>query len=224
MKKKALLFGIVTLLVLTAALGIRWADREGKFDLLQARIDNSGPVDSALVAEILRPWFEESLLRLNADSLGMELETIDGVASASVRVVLPHSIVVELHPREAVAMVLSGAGSTPVTMLGEPLPDQWADPALPELRVLGNPEESSIRAALNLALKRDLGTGTEVTVLEDGIQVVENGIPVLLRCDNAPGSWRTWNSIRDSVRPFAEQVDLRYRGQAIVRPSGGETV
>ncbi|HPF32079.1 MAG TPA: hypothetical protein PK907_03600, partial [Candidatus Sabulitectum sp.] len=65
MKKKALLFGIVLLVVLTAVLGIRWADRDGRFDLLQARIDYSGPVDSALVAEILRPWFQESLLRLN---------------------------------------------------------------------------------------------------------------------------------------------------------------
>ncbi len=84
MKKRMIILSSVLLLVLVGYLALRWADRNGRFDLYTARIDNSGPVDSCLVAEILEPCFGRSLLELDRDSLEGELAGIEGLRSVSV--------------------------------------------------------------------------------------------------------------------------------------------
>lgn len=221
MRKGLLRVSTFCLLILAAALGVRWADREGKFDLLSARIDNSGPVDSALVADILEPWFGRSLIGLDTDSITAALESIEGLCSVSVTVSFPHSIIVEMEPMIACAMVATFEDTCPVTSCGEMLPDRWSDPALPFLSVEGIPDDGFLREGLDLVIKR--GTPS-VTVCEAGIIVVENGLPIILNGRTASSDWRTWESIRGSVRQSAEYIDLRYSGQAVIVTGEGAGV
>lgn len=224
MKKRIYLLSITLLLLLTAALAVRWADRDGRFDLLWARIDNSGPVDSSLVADILKPFFGGSLLSLDVDSVRCALGAIDGLRCVSVTVSLPHTIIVEMTPERPAALVIAQAGSSPVAASGKELPCSWADPSLPLLYVEGAPGEDYLKTGLDLLLKRGLNPGSTVTVCDWGILVVENGVPVMLDGERAPADWKTWQSIRGSVRPSAEMVDMRYNGQAVIRTAGGAEV
>ncbi len=224
MKKRIYLLSIAVLLALIAALAVRWANRDGRFDLLWARIDNSGPVDSAMVADILEPFFGGSLLSLDTDSVRCALEAIHGLRCVSVTVSFPHTIIVEMTPEIPAAMVISRTGSSPVTAGGKELPGSWATSSLPVLSVEGTPGEGYLKTGLDLLLKRGLDPGSTVTVCDWGILVVENGVPVMLDGDRAPADWKTWQSIRDSVRPSAEMVDMRYNGQAVIRTAGGAEV
>ena len=224
MKKRIYLLSIGLLLVLIGALALRWAERDGRFDLLWARVDNSGPVDSSLVADILEPFFGGSLLSLDLDSVRSALGAIDGLKCVSVKVSLPHTIIVEMTPERPAAMVIAQSGSSPVTADGKGLPPSWADPSLPVLSVEGAPGEEYLKTGLNLLLKRGLDPASTVTVCDWGILVIENGVPVMLDGERAPADWKTWQQIRNSVRPSAEMVDMRYNGQAVIRTAGGAEV
>lgn len=224
MKKRIYSLSVLLLLVLTTALVVRWADRDGRFDLLTARIDNSGPVDSARVAEVLEPFFGKSLLSLDVDSVKNVLETIEGLRCVSVRVSFPHTIQVDMTPENPAAIIISNSGNCPVTAFGKALPPSWADSSLPSLNVQGAPEEEYVKTGLNLLLKRGLDQSASVTVCNWGILVMQNGVPVMLDGERAPADWKTWQSIRESVRPSAEMVDMRYNGQAVIRTAGGAEV
>jgi len=224
MKKRVFLLSATLLIVLAVALGVRWADRDGRFSLMQARIDNAGPVDSALVARVLEPFFGESLLGLDVDSVKLALGAIEGLRCVSVSVSFPHTIIVEMTPERPCAIVLSQSGSYPVTACGKVLPASWADDSLPVLSVEGTPGEDYLNTGLALLLKRGLELNSSVTVCDWGILVVENGTPVLLDGISAPADWNTWQSIRSSVRPAAEMVDMRFDGQAVIRTAGGAEV
>ena len=213
---------ILFLLVLIGVLGVRWADRDGRFDLTRARVDNSGPVDSALVAEILEPYFGESLLSINSDSIRCALESIEGLSSVSVTVSYPDEILIAMVPEKPAAFLNTRSGLCPVTARGNTLPLSWGDPSLPVLYVEGTPAFGYMDSGLNLLLKRGLSGSAKVTVSEHGILVVDNGVSVLFDGAGAPEDWETWEAIRTSVNFSAELVDMRYGGQAVIRIAGGE--
>lgn len=224
MRRRIYALAAVFLVVLIAALVVRWADRDGRFDLLAARIDNSGPVDSVRVAEILKPYFGESLLTMDIDTLTAALGSIEGLKRVSVTVSFPHSIIVNMTPERPAALVLSSAGDIPVTTEGVQLPPSWADPSLPVLSLEGSPGDDYIRTGLDLLLKRELYRTAEVRVCEWGILVVQDGVPVMFDGESAPADWKTWEAIKTSVRASAEMVDMRYGGQAVIRTAGGTEV
>lgn len=224
MKKRMIILSSVLLVVLVGYLALRWADRNGRFDLYTARIDNSGPVDSALVAELLEPCFGRSLLELNRDSLEGELAGIEGLRSVSVTFSYPHTIIVKMEPERSAAMIETTGGTYPVSFSGSRLPERWADESLPVLTVNGNPCQEFLAAGLDLLLKRRIEEPASVSVSARGIVVLDNSIPVLLNGARAAEGWNTWESIRSSVPPTAAQVDLRYSGQAVIRHSRGAEV
>ena len=89
MRKGMWLIGGLTAVITGSFFALRWAERDGKFDLISARIDNAGPVDSALVADVLEPFFGESLLSLNTDSIEGCLLDLEGMKTASVSFIYP---------------------------------------------------------------------------------------------------------------------------------------
>jgi len=220
MKKSFYIAFIVPVLVLLALLAFRWAERSGRFDLIAVRIDNSGPIDSSMVADILKPYFGRPLQTIDADSLKGSLLQIAGLSSVSITLSYPHTMIVTMEPEMPAAVILRGTETYPVTLLGRRLPAEWADDSLPVLMVEGFPEDGYISSGLGLLIKRSLPQELSVTVEEQGVLVVENGIPVLLDGNNAVRGWKTWERIRTSVHGSGLQVDLRYIGQAVVRRIG----
>lgn len=218
MRKGMWLIGGLTAVMTGSFFAMRWAERDGKFDLLSARIDNSGPVDSVLVADILEPFFGEPLLSLNKDSVENCLLEIEGLRAVSVRFSYPHSMVVTLEPEVPVAVVDRENESYPVTIAGKPLPQGWTDNTLPILSVSGVPSPDFISSGIDLLVKRGLGGRAAVLVGEAGVTVIDGGVPVLLDGCSAATDWTTWESMRSSVTDPSCTVDLRFNGQAIIRP------
>ena len=218
MRKGMWLIGGLTAVITGSFFALRWAERDGKFDLISARIDNAGPVDSALVADVLEPFFGESLLSLNTDSIEGCLLDLEGMKTASVSFIYPGSMIVALEPEVPVAIVDQESESYPVTVTGKPLPADWTDEALPVLLVTGAPDEIFISSGIDLLVKRGLGGRASVLVGETGVTVIDDGVPVVLDGSNAAADWVTWESMKNSVNDPGCTVDLRFNGQAIIIP------
>ena len=224
MKKGLRLTSVLLLLTVLLLLGIRWAEREGRLDLLRARIDNSGLVDSVEVAELLRPYFGRSLLKLDADSLGIMLSSIAGVDSADVSISYPDAIVVSLVTRKpAAVLAYSGDRLVPVTVSGDPLPVQWINDLLPVITVEEDPDNAVIASALDLLIKMELVSLVSMQVNNRKITVTENGIRIILNPEQATESWLRWRSINSMVTDRTSEVDLRFQDQAVLRERPGST-
>lgn len=224
MKRRIYVAMTIPVLVLLAFLAFRWAERSGKFDLIAVRVDSSGPVDSALVAEILKPYFGCPLQTIDTDSLQESLLSIEGLRGVSLMKCYPHTMIVTMQPEQPAAVIHRDNESYPVTSHGVRLPSSWASDTLPVLSVAGCPEGSFIDSGLGLLIKRRLPRDTSVTVEEYGITVVDNGIPVLLDGGSSARCWKIWEGIRTSVQGSVVEVDLRYIGQAVIRRAGEGSV
>ncbi|MCK5787109.1 MAG: hypothetical protein KAH54_11210 [Candidatus Sabulitectum sp.] len=224
MKKGLRLTSIVLLLTVLFLLGVRWAERDGRLDLVRARIDNSGLVDSVKVAELLRPYFGRSLLKLDADSLVILLSSIAGVDSAEINIRYPDAIVVLLVTREpAAVLAYSDNRMVPVTVSGDPLPLQWRNDQLPVITVVEDPEHAVIASALDLLIKMELVSLVSIQVSNRKITVTENDIRIVLNPEQATESWLRWRSINSMVTDRTSEVDLRFKDQAVFRESPGST-
>jgi hypothetical protein len=217
MKKTVITVSAVTLSVLLAVLAVRWVERKGMLDLRLARIDNSGPVDSVLVAEILRPWFGRSLLDVDCDSLTLILSGIEGVRAASVVKSYPDMLIVSMEIERPAALIRNGATDYPVTSSGLQLPSAWASDSLPVLTVTGSPGEGSMESGLRLLLKRSSASIESIEVTPWAIVVRTDGRAILFDGCRAVADWKTWAAIRDGITCSGMVIDLRYTGQAVLR-------
>ncbi len=213
--------------MIAAVVGVlifRHAEREGQFDLTTVRVDNSGPVDSALVAEVLKPFFGESLLSLDPDSVRNAIMEIEGLSSVTVEMHFPNSMVVAMVPRAPVARILNEGGWFPVDMEGRVLPSAWDSSDLPELRIQGNPDEAYIVSGIDLLVKNNLAEEVSITVDNSGLKVRERDNLILMSGLSTRADWNTWTSLRDLIGETPCIVDLRYSGQAVVRSGEGTGV
>lgn len=218
MKKKGLRITIL-LLVFTVflLLGVRWAERDNRLNLTMVRIDNSSLVDSAVIAEELRPYLGRSLLKINTDSLEAVLLTLGGVDSVSVRIEYPETIIVLFSTRAPAVLLAYSSGTVPVTRSGHVLPVSWGNDQLPVIRITGTPDERVIRSALDLFIKYEFSHFVSMSVSNNAIVLVENGTRIILDPDQATENWLSWQSIREIIGHRIDEVDLRYGGQAVLR-------
>ena len=204
MRKGLRLTSILLVFTLLLLLGVRWAERENRLNLAQARIDNSGLVDSVEIAEILKPCFGRSLLKLDTDSLQSRLLAIEGVDSVSIRIRYPDTIVISMATRRPAAILAYSSGLIPVTLCGDHLPVEWGNDQLPVINIEGDPEVEIISSALDLLIKRE-------------IVVTDKGIRIILDPGRAAENWFRWRSIGTMITDRTDEVDLRYHDQAVLR-------
>ncbi len=218
MKKKGLRITIL-LLIFTVflLLGVRWAERSNRLNLTMVRIDNSSLVDSAAIAELLRPYLGRSLLQINTDSLEAVLKALGGVDSVSVRIEYPETIIVLFSTRAPAVLLAYSSGTVPVTSSGHVLPVSWGNDQLPVIRITGTPDERVIRSALDLFIKYEFSHFVSMSVSNNAIVLVENGTRIILDPDQATENWLSWQSIREIIGHRIDEVDLRYGGQAVLR-------
>ncbi len=217
MRKGLRLTSILLVFTLLLILGARWLEREGHLNLAMVRIDNSGLVDSVRIAEILKPFFGSSLLKLEMDSLKSGLLAIDGVDSIFIRIRYPDTIIISMTAREPAAVLAYSGRSIPVTVSGDHLPAEWGNDRLPVINIVGDPETETISSALNLLIKRELNGSVLIQVSSREIVVTENGIRIILDPSRAAETWLRWRSISTMITDRTDEVDLRYRDQAVLR-------
>ena len=207
------------------ALGYRMAERDDWFDLGEARVRGIRPVDSALVARTLRPYFGTPLGSLDLPSIRRDLEQLSLVDSAEVGRSWPRSIDVEVSLVRPVAVLDGAGGCTAVDAGGNPLPGTFVSDSLPVITL----EEGYARDDLPRLLDYLSSGGTPSGV--QGIQLDARGVSfltgecrVLLGSTRLPLRWGLFRSIPRGALLTGRgcTVDMRYRGQAIVRSRGEE--
>lgn len=218
MKKGLRLTSILSLLTMLILLGVRWAERSDRLNLIRVRVDNSGLADSVEIAEILRPYFGNSLLKLDTDSMELELLSVAGVDSVSVKIHYPDEIVVSLLTREPAAILAYSSGRfVPVTLHGDPLPAHWGNDNLPVISIEEEPELEVIVAALDLLIKRALIHSVSIQVTNREIVITQNGIRVILDPGQTTENWLRWRSISTMIKDGTIEVDLRFHDQVVLR-------
>ena len=217
MKTGFRLTSILLLLTLLLLLGIRWAERDNRLNLTMVRIDNSSLVDSVEIAEVLRPCFGSSLLKLDIDSLQAALQVIEGVDSVSVKIQYPETLIITFFSNEPAVILAYGDREIPVTVSGEHLPQSWGNDELPVLNIVGEPDKEVIESALDLFFKHELSNSVSMQVCERKIVVTENSIRIIIDPARASENWMSWQSIRTIITDRTDEVDLRYHNQAVLR-------
>ncbi len=207
----------VVVFAVLVLLGVRWAERNNRINLTRARIDNSCMVDSVEIADVLRPYFGVSLLKLNTDSLRLEIENLTGVDSVTVRIQYPETIVVTFATGKPAFVLDYGLQRVPVTLRGELLPVGWISSELPVLNIVGAPDGSVIASAINLFSKYGFDSSVPIQVSSTSIVVTQNGVRIVIDPDRALENWRNWCTVSTVVTEQINEVDLRFRHQAVMR-------
>jgi cell division septal protein FtsQ len=174
-------------------------------------------VDSADIAEVLRPYFGVSLLKLNADSLGAELQNLPGVDRVAVHIQYPETIVVTFTTGKPAFVLNYGLVQVPVTLRGELLPADWVNSELPVITIVESPDSSVIASAINLFSKYQFDGSVSVQVGNSSIVVTQNGIRIVIDPDRALENWRNWRTVSTIVTEQINEVDLRFSRQAVMR-------
>lgn len=209
-----LAFLVITALLL---LGIRWAERDDRLNLLFARIDNSGLVDSVDIAEALKPYFGTSMLKLDTESLELRLLAIEGVDSVSVTICYPETLIISFETRKPAAILAYGTDLIPVTVSGDHLPVDWYSDTLPVVAIEGYPDHEVISSALRLLIKRQVSHSVSFEVSSSGITIEDNGVQVILNPGKAAENWVQWQTIKTMITDQTDEVDLRFANQAVLR-------
>lgn len=222
---------LIVVLLITAvgafacAMGYRWLERSGTFDLAAVRVRGIRSADSAAVCTAVAPLFGRSIWKIDGDSLSQAMVALPGIAAVRMHRIPLESILLEVTLDRPVYVISDGGGSTPVSMTGERLPESFLSDTLPVLQTTCR-LDSATAAGLGLWFSRG-GAGEEAASLE----YTQNGVAVLLdggcRVILGKGALdERWNRFTELCRLAPEtvgwtEVDMRYAGQAVLRMEGG---
>ncbi len=205
------------------ALGYRMAERDSRFDLAEARVRGIRPADSCRVAGVLRPYFGTPLGSLDLDSVRRDLEALPLVDSARVGRSWPSSMTVEVSLARPAAVLEDSGRTTVVDSRGNPLPKTFMDDSLPVVQLQAGYSRSDLLSLLDYVSARGKPGGVEgIRLGSRGISFLTAECRVLLGSSRLPTRWGLYRSIPRSALLTGRgcTVDMRYRGQAVVRPRG----
>ena len=209
------------LIAFALAMGYRWFERGGAFDLDTVRIRGVRQADSSAICQVVGPLFGTSIWQIDTDELQYTLSDIPGIDSAHVSRALFTSLILELRISEPVFAVSDSSGVTAVSSIGEVLPPRFITDSLP---VVESPE--GIDPAVSMALAAWLGAfntqhdSLSFKYADRGLSVfVSDGYEVLLGNDRFSERWACYQQLASSMSTSEGwyQVDMRYSGQAVLR-------
>ncbi len=209
------------LITFAMAMGYRWLERGGAFDLDTVWIRGIRHADSSAVSEIVKPLFGISIWQLDPSSIQSKLSAVPGIDSASVSRLPFRGLLLEISLSEPVFAISDSSGTAAVSSLGEILPERFLIDSIPVIE--SNEKIGSVfsrRFALWLRsgelpcdslLFRYTGRGLSV--------IVNNGYEVLLGFDHFSERWDSYRQLVSSLSGYDNlgQVDMRYSNQAVLR-------
>ncbi len=210
------------------AMGYRWFERGGSFDLDTVRIRGARHADSSAVCQVVKPFFGTSIWQIDPVELQNMLSDVPGIDSAHVKRVPFSSLILELRISEPVYAVSDSSGVTAVSSDGEVLPPRFITDSLPviESREGIDPAVSRTLAAWFGAFKMQ-SDGLSFRYTDRGLSVfVGDGCEVLLGNDHLSERWAGYQRLASSMSESEVwyQVDMRYSNQAVLRESQVNTV
>ena len=205
------------------AMGYRWFERGGAFDLDSIRIRGIRHADSVAVCEVVKPLFGTSIWRLDPFEIKTMLSVVPGIDSVHVSRVLFSGLILDIRISEPVFAVSDSSGIVAVSSMGEVLPSRFLSDSIP---VIESGEKIGTAASQKLAAwfrsEEIQYDGLLFRYTDRGLSVfVNNGYEVLLGVDQLSDRWESYRQLASSVSGSEDlyQVDMRYSNQAIMRES-----
>lgn len=205
------------------AMGYRWFERGGVFDLDNIRIRGIRHADSVAVCEVVKSLFGTSIWQLDTSEIQTMLSVVPGIDSVNVSRALLSGLILEIRISEPVFAISDSSGIVAVSSMGEVLPPRFLTDSIPviesreriEAAVSGNLAEWFRTGEIQRDSLRFIYTDRGLSVL------VNNGYEVLLGVDQLSDRWDNYRQLASSVSGFddLQQVDMRYSNQAILRES-----
>ena len=214
----------LSLAATVGALGYRMAERDGRFDLSEARIRGIRGADSAAVADALFEHFGTPLGSLQTRDVEAGLRELPCVDSVNVGRSWPDAIIVEVTLARPVALIDGPDGEAAVDGAGRALPPTFISDTLPVVALSGEYDFADVRGLLAYMDRTGVPEGVEgVEVGPTGVCFRTGDCRVVLGSSALPERWRLFRSIpRSAIITGGEcTVDMRFRGQAVVRPLAG---
>ena len=209
------------LIAFALAMGYRWFERGGAFDLDTVRIRGVRQADSSAICQVVGPMFGTSIWQIDTDELQDMLSDIPGIDSAHVSRVLFTSLILELRISEPVFAVSDSSGVTAVSSIGEVLPARFITDSLPVVE-----SREGIDPTVSMALAVWFGASDtqhdslSFKYADRGLSVfVSDGYEVLLGNDRFSERWAGYQQLASSMSTSESwyQVDMRYSDQAVLR-------
>ncbi len=205
------------------AMGYRWFERGGAFDLDTIRIRGIRHADSVAICEVVKSLFGTSIWQLDPSEIQTMLSVVPGIDSVSVSRIPLSGLILDIRISEPVFAVSDSSGIVAVSSLGEFLPPRFLSDSIPVI-------ES--REKIGIAISRKLAAwfraeemqydGLLFRYTDRGLSVfVSNGYEVLLGVDQLSDRWDSYRQLASSLSGSDDwlQVDMRYSNQAILRGS-----
>lgn len=203
------------------AMGYRWLERGGTFDLETVRVRGARSQDSVAVCSVVAPLFGTSIWRIDGDSLSGVLGDVPGVRSASVRR-LPFTGMLISIELERVALAIRDSVSTvPLSIHGERLPESFLSDSVPI--VFTSVEIDDVTAGRLAEWLGEVTPGGAVNGMVysgDGLAVMlDSGCTVLLGKGGFRRGWEGYTALSSATDGLDEWdlVDMRFQGQAVLR-------
>lgn len=217
MKTGAIWATVAAVMVLGGVLCLRWAERDGRFDLDTVYVTGLGCADTSAVAAVLQSAFGVPLHTLDTDHLASEIHSVPGIRSACLTPIWPSSIHLAIELEEAAVVLETPAGQVPVNMLCRELPQDWLTEGLPVIRFSVEPDPDVLASAVVFTDWLGEERREAIVMLDStGVTVMDQEVLILLGSEKLKERWNSWNLVRP-LATEAYQVDLRFRGQAVLR-------
>ncbi|NOQ22702.1 MAG: FtsQ-type POTRA domain-containing protein [Candidatus Aegiribacteria sp.] len=205
------------------AMGYRWSERGGAFDLDTVRIRGARHSDSSAICQVVKPLFGTSIWQIDPVELQDMLSDVPGIDSAHVNRVPFSCLILEIRIAEPVFAVSDSSGVTAVSSIGEVLPPRFITDSLPvvESRERLDPAVSRTLAAWFRAFDMEYDC-LLFRYTDRGLSVfVGDGCEVLLGNDRLSERWAGYRQLASSLSgsEACYQVDMRYSNQAVLRKS-----
>lgn len=203
------------------AMGYRWFERGGAFDLDTVRVRGIRRADSTVVCQAVKPLFGSSIWQIDVHRLERELSAIPGIDSAVVRRSPLRTLILELKVSQPSFTIRDSSGRVAVSSTGEYLPDRFISDSLPLVEALTQvPPSISERLAQWLCSVEMISEGFTLNYTQRGVSVLVNDrCRVLLGSEDLAGRWGEYIVLASSLadRDDLREVDMRYSGQAVLR-------
>ncbi|MBN1434792.1 FtsQ-type POTRA domain-containing protein [Candidatus Fermentibacterales bacterium] len=209
------------------ALAYRWAEREGYFDLRVVRVRGCRAEDSTAVAGVVGPYMLVPLGRIDPGEVSASLSAIEGVTSARVSRSWPSTLIVEVSLAiPAMKVFRMDSGSCLVMGHdGQVLPSRFASDTLPLVQLSSGADTLLLPEMLAWSAEASLPSSGGHFLIDHGcVRWIEreSGMEVLLGSCALSSAWSLYERLRDLIPvEGCHELDLRFRGQVVVRRSPG---
>lgn len=205
------------------AMGYRWCERGGAFDLATVRIRGIRHSDSSAVCQVVKPLFGTSIWQIDTEEIEDMLSELPGIDSVHVSRAPLSGLILTIEISESVFAISDSSGVKAVSSAGEILPPRFLTDSIPVVESLES-MDAAVSKKLALWFKDEEMHCDSLLFryTNSGLSVFTgDSCEVLLGTDRLIERWDDYQQLASSLSGSSNwyQVDMRYANQAVLRKS-----